>query len=212
VAELRHQDQRNCELVRSFTEAAIERIDREMAERDRRAKAIEEQTAAELARAHQQISSLSQRLAATTAQYREGIEALLRRVRPRMRQWKRLRYQSMFSKRQSIERRKWKECKFIAHSGQFDSAYYLAHNPDLLVGDIDPLLHFVTFGASEGRNPSPNFDTRWYLASNPDLVAWKGNPLVHYIRHGSREGRIAVPLEHAEAAVSRAVLPVKRQN
>jgi hypothetical protein len=215
VAESRQQDQRNCELVRGFTAAAVARIDEEIAERDRHTEALREQTAAEIRGRDQEIVRLSEQLGATAAQYRTGIESLLRRVRPRMRQWKKLRYRSIFSKRSENARRVWQECKSIARSRQFDPAYYLANNPDLLTADIDPLLHFVVAGASEGRNPSPDFDTRWYLAANPDLVAWKGNPLVHYIRHGSREGRAAAPLKLPDAGMSGAalpaVLPARRQ-
>ena len=95
--------------------------------------------------------------------------------------------------REPNKRRVWADYRIISKSGLFDSAYYLTSNSDLLAGDIDPVLHYVIFGANEGRNPSRTFSTRWYMESHPDLTAWKRNPLVHFILHGAKEGRQGRP-------------------
>ena len=72
-----------------------------------------------------------------------------------------------------------KERRFVVNSGLFDSAFYLEQNPDVGRTDINPLRHYLTSGALEGRDPHPLFDTDWYLQQNPDLAASGVNPLVH---------------------------------
>jgi hypothetical protein len=37
----------------------------------------------------------------------------------------------------------------------FDPTYYLDHNPDVAAAGMDPLLHYVKFGATEGRSLCP---------------------------------------------------------
>ncbi|QDH71038.1 hypothetical protein [Marilutibacter alkalisoli] len=63
----------------------------------------------------------------------------------------------------------------------FDRSYYLEANPDVARHGIDPLLHYVKYGAKEGRQPNPWFSTRMYRATyqSPDDAT---NPLVHYLR------------------------------
>ena len=46
----------------------------------------------------------------------------------------------------------------IALGGGFDAHWYRQHYPDLH-GTADPLMHFVRYGASEGRDPSPAHPT-----------------------------------------------------
>jgi hypothetical protein len=59
----------------------------------------------------------------------------------------------------------------------FDVNFYLISNPDVLAAGVNPLTHFIQFGAAEGRSPSEgfvafaDFDTKTYAASNPDLAA-----------------------------------------
>ncbi|MCW5745210.1 MAG: glycosyltransferase [Alphaproteobacteria bacterium] len=75
----------------------------------------------------------------------------------------------------------------------FDSAWYLRKNPDVAAAGTDPLVHYMTIGWIEGRDPNPLFDTSWYLEQNPDIAAAKVNPLVHYINFGGAEGRDPSP-------------------
>jgi len=77
--------------------------------------------------------------------------------------------------------------KIIEKSGHFDEAYYLFTYPDVREKDVDPIKHYIEFGAKEERNPSGEFNTRYYLENNPDIK--EINPLLHYIVHGEKEGR-----------------------
>lgn len=81
---------------------------------------------------------------------------------------------------------KWIDYLIIQRSGLFDAYYYLHEYKDVRIADIDPLMHYVTSGWKEGRNPSQSFETNYYLDMNPDVHM---NPLVHYIRYGQHEGR-----------------------
>jgi hypothetical protein len=77
----------------------------------------------------------------------------------------------------------------LTASGLVDGAWYRARNPDVAGAGLDPVTHFVRFGAQEGRTPNRWFDTAWYTGENPDIVAAGLNPLIHYLRHGDQEGR-----------------------
>jgi hypothetical protein len=77
----------------------------------------------------------------------------------------------------------------IRSSGLFDEKWYLRTYPDVARMGIDPIKHYLKFGAAGGRNPSATFDTYWYLHEHSDVAAAKMNPLLHYIQHGKSEGR-----------------------
>ncbi|RLJ20550.1 hypothetical protein DJ030_06425 [bacterium endosymbiont of Escarpia laminata] len=78
----------------------------------------------------------------------------------------------------------------LKDSGLFDESWYLAEYPDVAEAGIDPVQHYLRYGASEGRNPSSKFDTAFYLTTNPDIAQAEINPLVHYFRYGREEGRL----------------------
>ncbi|MHC4104396.1 MAG: sulfotransferase family protein [Planctomycetota bacterium] len=82
-----------------------------------------------------------------------------------------------------------KQHRMIKKSGLFDSAYYLKKNPDVANSGINPVIHYLAFGAKERRNPNPLFDTAYYFQQNPDVAESGMNPLVHYIRYSRRNGR-----------------------
>lgn len=75
----------------------------------------------------------------------------------------------------------------------FNRNYYLAMNPDLCRTGMDPLFHYLRFGAAEGRNPHPLFDTKYYLEQYPDVRRSGHNPLLHFLRFGGKEGRSPHP-------------------
>ncbi|WP_445621067.1 trypsin-like serine protease [Kushneria sp. Sum13] len=76
----------------------------------------------------------------------------------------------------------------------FDQAFYLAANPDVARVGMDPLAHYLQWGASEGRNPNALFDEAFYRSQYQDVdaaikqgafqSAWQ-----HYSAWGSHEGR-----------------------
>jgi hypothetical protein len=82
----------------------------------------------------------------------------------------------------------------IASIGLFDDAYYLQRHPDVALGRLSPLMHFVARGAYERRSPNPLFDVDYYLRKNPDVASSGMNPVVHYGLHGAFECRQPHPL------------------
>ena len=44
--------------------------------------------------------------------------------------------------------------KALQHSGILDAEWYLRKHPDVKQSDVDPLQHYVEFGAHEGREPN----------------------------------------------------------
>lgn len=77
----------------------------------------------------------------------------------------------------------------ILKSRLFDKDYYLKYNPDVKQSRLDPLTHYLLYGAKEGRNPSPIFNGRYYLETNKDVRESRLNPLYHYVKYGRKEGR-----------------------
>ena len=51
----------------------------------------------------------------------------------------------------------------IAAGGAFDSNWYVKRYPDVAASKVDPLMHFVRYGAAEGRDPSPSCPTSRHL-------------------------------------------------
>jgi hypothetical protein len=87
--------------------------------------------------------------------------------------------------------RKWRAERLVARSGLFDRDWYLTNYPDVAEQGVDPIRHYLAFGANEGRHPSPAFSGTRYLESHPDVAASGMNPLLHFILYGRREGRNA---------------------
>ncbi|KAF1708916.1 hypothetical protein CSC70_12540 [Pseudoxanthomonas kalamensis DSM 18571] len=73
-----------------------------------------------------------------------------------------------------------KERAMIADTALFDADYYLATYDDVRSVGMEPLQHYLEYGAGEGRLPNPYFDTRYYqsvhMSPGDDT-----NPLVHYL-------------------------------
>jgi hypothetical protein len=82
-------------------------------------------------------------------------------------------------------------CNVIKRSGLFAPGWYRMQYPDVAKHGIDPVEHYVRFGAKERRDPSPCFSTKDYLGRYPDVLESNENPLFHFITRGLKEGRVA---------------------
>jgi hypothetical protein len=89
--------------------------------------------------------------------------------------------------------------KLIVESGLFDPAWYLKTNEDVRTSGLDPAIHFLRVGASQGRNPSPLFCMAAYARRYPDVVASNLNPLVHFLEFGIKENRRIFPVPDARS-------------
>ena len=75
----------------------------------------------------------------------------------------------------------------VDRSPLFDAEWYLLTYPDVKASGLDPIVHYLMFGARELRNPSVNFDTAAYLQQNADVETKGLNPLYHFIRYGDKK-------------------------
>lgn len=76
----------------------------------------------------------------------------------------------------------------------FDASWYLAKYPDVAGSGIDPVEHYVNWGAAEGRQPHPLFDPKWYLTRYPDVAEAGLDPCIHFLKYGGSEDRNPNPL------------------
>lgn len=83
----------------------------------------------------------------------------------------------------------------IRDSVFFDKNYYLQSNPDVRAEKLDPVVHYLFFGAQEGRNPGPHFSEAGYRALSRDLATTSMPALEHYESHGRAEGRRLLTVE-----------------
>src|SRR5947209_8265241 len=91
------------------------------------------------------------------------------------------------------------DLQLVQASPLFDDAWYLQTYPDVQRAGKDPLLHYMSDGWREGRDPGPEFRTSAYLKANADVARSGINPLLHYIEFGHAEGRATFghsPLAH----------------
>lgn len=100
-----------------------------------------------------------------------------------------LRHYQLFGREMGLEVRPVRdpEVEAVLDAGVFDASYYVTRYPD--VAGIDPLRHYLRYGAAEGRNPSALFDSCYYLENNPDVALEGKNPLTHFCERGWRELR-----------------------
>lgn len=72
------------------------------------------------------------------------------------------------------------ELKIIQNSTLFDEKFYLKQYPDVANSGLLPALHYLLYGAKEGRNPSSKFSPETYLTQNPTYNPTNQNPIVHF--------------------------------
>ncbi|AXS40277.1 glycosyltransferase family 4 protein [Breoghania sp. L-A4] len=79
--------------------------------------------------------------------------------------------------------------KTIEASGLFQRDWYLDQNPDVARAGIDPLRHYLSFGAMEERDPAAFFDGKGYMAANPHLNGVALAPIEIVVREAVRSAR-----------------------
>jgi len=77
----------------------------------------------------------------------------------------------------------------IKRSHFFDNDFYNQIYPEIHDSIQSPIIHYITRGWKENRDPGPNFSTSWYLKTYPDVREANINPLFHYLKYGKKEGR-----------------------
>ncbi|MFT4089791.1 MAG: glycosyltransferase [Asticcacaulis sp.] len=87
-----------------------------------------------------------------------------------------------------------------APSLNFDGSAYLEDYPDVKAASVNPLLHYVEYGAAEGRRirsepliitaeAAALFDSEYYAEAYPDVASSNQDLLRHYFTVGWKEGK-----------------------
>jgi hypothetical protein len=92
--------------------------------------------------------------------------------------------------------------ELLTASELFDRNWYLAAYPDVAASGIDPVRHYLCYGADEGRDPGPRFSTSKYLDRHLDVAQAGMNPLLHYLKFGLEEQRAIFAADRNVAASS----------
>ena len=83
------------------------------------------------------------------------------------------------------------EIGLLQASPLMDAGWYLKQYPD--VCGFDPVIHYLSRGWKEGRDPSAAFSTSKYLEAYPEVRSAGVNPLVHYLMIGRADGCQPIP-------------------
>ncbi|UQB43251.1 hypothetical protein JX580_05085 [Thiomicrospira microaerophila] len=135
----------------------------------------------------QQQQSLNSSLNQTIEQQESRINWLIRQANKNAKQL----HKASWSHRRRLN----KSAAQIKATDLFDANWYLAQYPDIAKTTLDPALHYLIYGANEGRNPSAKFNTLDYLTEYADVALDGANPLIHFIKFGQYEGRKPDPLQ-----------------
>lgn len=78
----------------------------------------------------------------------------------------------------------WAAGESVKASPFFDEEFYLTKYPDIKAANVNPLLHYIEFGAKERRQPSALFYPEFFLSQLGEAVrAEIDDPLTFYIEH-----------------------------
>jgi len=75
--------------------------------------------------------------------------------------------------------------KIIKSSGLFEEQWYLNQYPEVERSMINPIIHYIKYGATEGRKPSKEFDLIRYEYENGD-IGLQGIDLYLYYIHKTK--------------------------
>ena len=75
-----------------------------------------------------------------------------------------------------------KDLTLLDSTGLFDAAWYLETYPDVARSGLVPGMHFLLYGALEGRDPGPGFSCQEYYQAHPGLKERGINALLHSLR------------------------------
>ncbi len=78
----------------------------------------------------------------------------------------------------------------VRKNNLFDDKFYLDKYPKVKNSSMDPLLHYIFFGFSEGKKPNNEFDGVFYKNHYDDVNI---NPLLHYALYGIKDNRQIKP-------------------
>lgn len=91
----------------------------------------------------------------------------------------------------------------IRKSKMFDEDWYTETYRDVGALSMDPVEHYVKFGADMRRDPNPNFSTRFYLDTHPGVLKKNLNPFATHLYRKGPHGEIQPDHHYTLWAASR---------
>lgn len=89
---------------------------------------------------------------------------------------------------------------YAAIRAGFDVGFYVMRYLDVArIPDVDVIQHYLSTGAKQGKDPTPDFSTRGYQRRYPEVGKSGMNPFHHYLTIGRDKGYIAEPFVEFEA-------------
>lgn len=96
-----------------------------------------------------------------------------------------------------------KACRLATRSRHLHANWYRQVYPDVEALGMEPVEHYLRYGAALGRNPGKHFDTRFYIQTYPEVTERGQNPLLHYVREGQAKGYATCPPDPVHSAEAR---------
>ncbi len=87
----------------------------------------------------------------------------------------------------------------IAASGLFDADWYAAAYPDVRSSGLDPLAHYLAYGARLNRDPGPAFSARFHLHLHGTRKVGPRGALLHHLANPGDSGVAELVLRAAHA-------------
>ncbi len=92
-----------------------------------------------------------------------------------------------------------KSVEYDVIRSEFDIPFYLTCNDDVARNNqADPIMHYIKYGAIQGRDPSPEFSTTAYLDRYPEVRKSGVNPFYHWLKEGREKGCVGSPFKEFE--------------
>lgn len=88
--------------------------------------------------------------------------------------------------------KKFAEIRYL-RTASFEPEFYLSQNPYEGSIRMDPVRHYVLFGAEKNLDPDASFSTAYYLDAHEDVRRAGINPYYHYLKFGKSERRRSEP-------------------
>lgn len=82
------------------------------------------------------------------------------------------------------------DIELLRNSKMFNAEWYLSEYPDVAILGMDPIEHYLKYGAKLNRRPSEGFDPQSYIASNDAVARREMNPLLHFLKSGKSTSRL----------------------
>jgi GT2 family glycosyltransferase/glycosyltransferase involved in cell wall biosynthesis len=94
----------------------------------------------------------------------------------------------------------------VSPTPEFDTAFYIARDPNIRAKGVDPFMHYLEWGFREGRDPAPDFDARAYVERHLGGKLSEP-PLLHYLRRHRQRKSTEIASQPASSGTADFISP-----